>query len=69
LRERIITMKIFDHFQNINLTNDQRNALERLGAFMSSDDSIFILQGYAGSGKTTLLKGVIDYLIELKKAF
>ena len=62
-------MSILDHFQHINLTSDQRNALGKLHAFLESDDKVFILQGYAGSGKTTLLKGVIDYLIDLKKPF
>ncbi|MEX2514147.1 MAG: tRNA (adenosine(37)-N6)-threonylcarbamoyltransferase complex ATPase subunit type 1 TsaE [Cyclobacteriaceae bacterium] len=62
-------MKIVDHFEHINLTNDQRNAMEMLYAFLASDERVFILQGYAGSGKTTLLKGLIDYLKELKKAF
>ena len=46
-------MNIFDHFQHINLTNDQRNALERLHTFLESDERVFILQGYAGSGITT----------------
>lgn len=27
-------MKIFDHFQHITLTNDQRNALEMLSIFL-----------------------------------
>jgi len=60
-------MKIFDHFQHITLTADQHNALEKLYAFLESDDQVFILLGYAGSGKTTLLKGLIDYLLALKK--
>lgn len=62
-------MNIFNHFQHINLTNDQRSTLEKLVVFLDSDDSIFILQGYAGSGKTTLLKGVIDYLKNQGKQF
>lgn len=62
-------MKIFDHFQHINLTNDQRNALEKLHAFLESDERVFILQGYAGSGKTTLLKGFVEYLESLKKKY
>jgi len=62
-------MSIFNHFQHINLTQDQHNALEKLSAFLESDQPVFILQGYAGSGKTTLLKGVIDYLKEMKKTF
>ncbi|MBK8927318.1 MAG: tRNA (adenosine(37)-N6)-threonylcarbamoyltransferase complex ATPase subunit type 1 TsaE [Crocinitomicaceae bacterium] len=62
-------MKIFDHFQHINLTNDQRNALEKLHAFLESDERVFILQGYAGSGKTTLLKGFVEYLKSLEKKY
>ena len=61
-------MKIFDHFLHINLTNDQRNALEMLNAFLESDERVFILQGYAGSGKTTLLKGFVEYLESLPNA-
>lgn len=62
-------MKIFDHFQHINLTNDQRHALEKLQAFIESDERVFILQGYAGSGKTTLLKGFVEYLKSLEKKY
>lgn len=60
-------MKILNHFQHLTLTNDQRFALEKLSAFLESDDRVFILQGYAGSGKTTLLKGVVEYLNTIKK--
>ncbi|SIQ92648.1 ATP-dependent DNA helicase [Maribacter ulvicola] len=60
-------MKLLTHFKNLNLTQDQKNALEKLSRFFESDDSIFILQGYAGSGKTTLLKGVVEYLKSTKK--
>ncbi|MBK9290662.1 MAG: AAA family ATPase [Bacteroidetes bacterium] len=62
-------MKIFQHFQHINLTNDQRNALEKLQAFLKSDERIFILKGYAGSGKTTLLSGFVNYLKSLQMRF
>lgn len=69
MHEKNIEMKIFNHFQHINLTNDQRNALEKIYAFLESDDRVFILQGYAGSGKTTLLKGVVEYLRSLEKKY
>jgi hypothetical protein len=62
-------VQIFDHFRHINLTNDQRNALEMLYAFLESDERVFILQGYAGSGKTTLLKGFVEYLQSLEKRY
>lgn len=60
-------MNIFNHFQHINLTNDQRNALEKLQSFLESNDRVFILQGYAGSGKTTLLKGFVEYVKSVEK--
>ena len=69
MHERTIAMKIFNHFQHINLTNDQRHALEKLHAFLESDERVFILQGYAGSGKTTILKGFVEYLRSLKKKY
>ncbi len=62
-------MKILTHFQHLTLTNDQSVALEKLSAFLESDESVFILQGYAGSGKTTLLKGVVEYLNNLQKRY
>jgi hypothetical protein len=62
-------MHILNHFQNINFTNDQKNAIESLSVFLAGDEKVFILQGYAGSGKTTLLKGVIDFLMASKKPF
>lgn len=62
-------MKIFEHFQHITLTKDQRNALAKLSSFLDSDERVFILQGYAGSGKTTLLKGVVEYLNTLQKRY
>lgn len=60
-------MNIFSYFQHINLTNDQRNALEILNTFLKSDQRVFILNGYAGTGKTTILKGVIDFLKDQTK--
>ena len=69
MHERIEAMKIIDHFKHINLTNDQHCALEKLFAFLDSDERVFILQGYAGSGKTTLLKGFVEYLISLEKRY
>lgn len=62
-------MKIFEHFQHINLTKDQLNALDKLQTFLEGDERVFILQGYAGSGKTTLLKGVVEFLQSLEKNY
>lgn len=62
-------MKIFTHFSNLTLTSDQHSALEKLEAFLESEDSIFMLKGYAGTGKTTLIKGLVSYLSEQKRDF
>jgi hypothetical protein len=62
-------MNILNHFQNIILTKDQRLALEKLSAFIESDERVFILHGYAGSGKTTLMKGFVEYLQSIEKKY
>jgi hypothetical protein len=62
-------MNFLHHFQEINLTQGQQNAVEGIGDFLKSDKSIFILQGFAGSGKTTLLKGLIAGLRDSKVSF
>jgi len=62
-------MSIFNHFQHITLTNDQRNAVEKIEAFIHGENDVFILNGYAGSGKTTLIKGIAEYLNSLQKKF
>lgn len=65
---KLATMStIFNYFQDLTLTDDQHNALEKIEKFLSSDTPIFILKGYAGSGKTTLLKGLVIYLQEEEK--
>lgn len=58
---------IHNHFQHINLTEDQKVALDKFEKFLTSDASIFVLKGYAGSGKTTILSGIVEYLTDLKK--
>lgn len=62
-------MSLFNHFKNLTLTSDQQQALEKIDAFLENDEQVFILKGYAGSGKTTLIKGLVDYLIAVKRNF
>lgn len=53
-------------------TPSQDLACAKIGEFLaaSSDQSAFILKGYAGTGKTTLVRAVVNVLSELKqKAF
>jgi len=62
-------MSIFNHFQNINLTDDQRKALEQIQVFITGNNNVFVLQGYAGSGKTTIIKGLTEYLESVEKTY
>jgi len=62
-------MSIFNHFNQIKLSNDQEIALIKIQEFLNNDTEIFLLKGYAGSGKTTLLKGIIEYLNHEKRLF
>lgn len=62
-------MKIFDHLQHLQLTGDQRTALESIAAFLDGDGSVFMLKGYAGTGKTTLLHGICRYLSSRQSDF
>jgi hypothetical protein len=62
-------MSILNHFQHLNLTKDQSIVLEKLDAFIQSEDRVFILKGYAGSGKTTILKGFSEYLNSIEQKF
>lgn len=40
----------------VSLTSDQKLALEKLEAFLSSSKQVFVLCGYAGTGKTFLIR-------------
>jgi ATP-dependent exoDNAse (exonuclease V) alpha subunit len=54
-------MGIKAHFK-MTPTPDQERAMKLLDAFLSNDQRVFSLRGYAGTGKTTLMKGIIGYL-------
>ncbi len=62
-------MKIFNHFPDIQLTSDQREALTELEMFLTGERQVFMLKGYAGSGKTTILSGLLDYLESIQKRY
>lgn len=62
-------MNIFNHFQHIQLTDNQRIALDKMQHFLNNENHVFLLKGYAGSGKTTLLKGICSYLTHTKQKY
>lgn len=55
--------------KDIELTAGQQNALDKIKAFIDSDDRVFILKGYAGTGKTTLMRFLVQYLSDKKKLY
>jgi hypothetical protein len=62
-------MLIFDIFKTYHLTESQKELLRRLDIFFQSDESCFLLKGYAGTGKTFMMKGVTDYLKQINRHF
>lgn len=48
--------------KNLILTNSQQQILDEVKEFISGDESVFILRGYAGTGKTTMIKQIADYV-------
>jgi len=62
-------MSIFSHFEELQLTASQEEALGKLERFLQGSDPVFMLKGYAGSGKTTILKGLVQYLNSISKDF
>lgn len=54
----------------ITLTNDQQNALEAFGRFMTDPtESVFVLSGYSGTGKTTLVKTLLEQMPNFMKTY
>lgn len=62
-------MRIFSHFEDLQLTPSQEEALSKLERFFQGPNPVFMLKGYAGSGKTTILKGLVKYLSAISKDF
>jgi len=49
---------------NIQLTEDQKEAVEKIKDELFRGSGVATLSGYAGTGKTTLLKTLVDDLQE-----
>lgn len=41
-------------------TQSQQQAIEKIDRFLSSDDGMFVLSGFAGTGKTTLMAHLVE---------
>ncbi len=57
---------MFDNMQEMTLTAQQQQVLDRIKDFMESDASVFILRGCAGTGKTTMVKQIADYVSQFR---
>ena len=53
----------------MELYPQQQEALKAIKRFLSSDDKVFILKGYAGTGKTTLMKKLIEEMQNMNLVF
>lgn len=53
----------------MQLTKQQNKIFEQIQAFMKSEDSVFILRGYAGTGKTTMIKVIADYIAQSRYVY
>ena len=59
----------FKEILGFNPTQEQSDAMEKLGQFLISgtQDSVFLLRGYAGTGKTSLIGGLVRMLDKLQQ--
>ena len=54
-----------------NPTVKQELFFQKIAAFLESpsNDSIFVLKGYAGTGKTTVISTIVNNLVEINKKY
>ena len=54
-----------------NPTVKQDLFFQKIAAFLesTSNDSIFVLKGYAGTGKTTVISTIVNNLVEINKKY
>lgn len=58
-----------NELKDITLTISQKRVLDSIIDFLSGDDRVFVLKGYAGTGKTTVMRFLIDYLNENERGY
>lgn len=63
-------IKLHDAFSKYNLTDGQGLLVDRLDSFLgSTEESVFLLKGYAGTGKTFITKGLTEYFKAVGRNF
>jgi hypothetical protein len=62
-------MSLKSFFSNYNLTQGQKDLIEKLDEFLQNDTFCFIIKGAAGTGKTFITKGLTDYLDSIGREF
>lgn len=61
-------MNILKYYPD-SLSDDQKNALNKIESFLTSKTNCFLLKGYAGTGKTFLMQGLVKYFNSLGRKF
>lgn len=64
-RSEFLYSRFISHFRH-DPTSCQDNMLRTVADFISSDDDIMVVNGYAGTGKTTAVSAVIAAMTEFK---
>jgi hypothetical protein len=63
-------IKLHDAFSGEDLTDGQKELLDRLANFLDSkDDLVFLIKGYAGTGKTFITRGITEYFRAVGRNF
>jgi hypothetical protein len=63
-------IKLHDAFSVEELTDGQKELVDRLARFLNSkDDLVFLVKGYAGTGKTFITRGITEYFRAVGRNF
>ncbi|MEZ9901807.1 ATP-dependent DNA helicase [Vibrio breoganii] len=70
MEETLSRVNIKDVFNDVKLTSEQSELVEKLEAFiLGKSEQVFLLKGYAGTGKTFITGGLTKYLRMLGRQF
>lgn len=63
IKDMVGAIKLPDFFDDYPFTNGQKELINQLDKFLSTNDChIFLFKGYAGTGKTYIIKAISEYL-------